>query len=250
MTWPSRGASSMRMRRSDQLWMSVQRSSGKPSSLAVSRHGSWAARSGITSTSPPSGLDGIQQVGDDGAEPLLLAPHRPGREPARDQPALGQVRRVVLGDDVVLLRGPPRAVALPGDEGGAVALHLQHVRVAGDRPQSVALVPEQRLVGAHPGVGGVWVGLVEAGIQQVHVRSGGAGDGARHGGQSAPPGRSGGCHTNWMERYLPARANSGCHMTDRVTRGPEVVPMAGGGPDALDEVRRPAARNPAGSLAP
>ena len=53
MTWPSRGASSMRIRRSDQLLMSVQRSSGKPSSLAVSRHGSWAARSGDHVHSPP-----------------------------------------------------------------------------------------------------------------------------------------------------------------------------------------------------
>ena len=73
----SRSIESVRMSRSDHVLMSSQRSSGNPRRSAVSRDGSWAARSCTTSSCAGVG-DRVEQLVD----PALRGTPRPGPPPA------------------------------------------------------------------------------------------------------------------------------------------------------------------------
>ena len=150
----SDAAESMRMRRSDQLLTSRQRSSGKPSRFAVSRPGSWAASASTTSASPSRCTvvdELVDAVVDEPLEGGSDRLDRAGCEAGADHAALRHVLGIVLGDHVHLVRAAPRAVGGAGRELLGAALDVEELGVADDRPETVRLVAPHRSGGARLG---------------------------------------------------------------------------------------------------
>ena len=152
------------MRRSDQRWTSGHRSSGNPSRWAVRRAGRGAASSETTSTSPRS-IQRVDQPVHDPDQQRFEVPHPLRGEPARDQPAVLGVDRVVEGDHVRFVRRVEGAVPQPRDEDVVATLHVHHIGMVGDGPQPVLLVAGQR-----PGLAQAAERLVHA--VEVHVELG------------------------------------------------------------------------------
>ncbi len=119
----------------------------------------------------------VDQVG----ELVVLVADRARREPPVDDASLREVRRIVVGDHVLLTLGRDGPIGAATREDLGSTFDIEDVCVAGDDPHAVLVVAIHRLVRPHPRERIVRTGSEEIGIEEVVGRPLGL---AAHGGPS------------------------------------------------------------------